>query len=403
MAEVAGSNPATPTTQLKVRRVVPTGVADPPESPPASEALVPAPTVNLESLAADIRVWARELGFQQVGIADVDLSAYAPDVRGWLARRFHGSMGYMERNLDKRLQPDELLEGTVRAISARMDYLPGAMPRHPQPKDGAYIARYAVGRDYHKTVRRRLAKLAKRIDEQVAGGRFRAFVDSAPVLEKPLAEKAGLGWVGKNTLLLNESAGSFFFLGEIFTNAPLPITPPEALAKDQCGACKACINVCPTGAIVAPKRLDARRCIAYLTIESKEPIPLELREAVGNRVFGCDDCQIVCPWNRYARLSAELDFAPRHGLADADLAELLTWSEATFLAKTQGMALRRINYRQWLRNLAVAAGNAAHDPRLVDLLRTRRADADAMVREHIDWALERQRRKGEAAATRAPA
>ena len=375
MAEVAGSNPATPTTQA----------------------------LDLQRLAQDIPLWAHGLGFQQVGIANVDLSAYAPDVRGWLARRFHGSMGYMERNLDKRLHPEQLLEGTVRVISARMDYLPGAMPRHPLPKSGAYIARYALGRDYHKTVRRRLAKLAKRIDEQVAAGRFRAFVDSAPVLEKPLAEKAGLGWVGKNTLLLNETAGSFFFIGEIFTNAPLPITAPEAQAKDRCGACKACINVCPTGAIVAPKRLDARRCIAYLTIESKEPIPLELREAVGNRVFGCDDCQIVCPWNRYARLSAELDFAPRHGLADADLVELLGWSEATFLAKTRGMALRRIDYRQWLRNLAVAAGNAEHDARLVALLRERRVQADEMVREHIDWALRRQEHKREASAARAPA
>ena len=375
MAEVAGSNPATPTTQA----------------------------LDLRRLAQDIPVWARDLGFQQVGIADVDLSAYAPDVQGWLTRRFHGSMGYMERNLDKRLHPEQLLEGTVRVISARMDYLPGAMPRHPLSQSGAYIARYALGRDYHKTVRRRLAKLAKRIDEQVAAGRFRAFVDSAPVLEKPLAEKAGLGWVGKNTLLLNETAGSFFFIGEIFTNAPLPVTAPDALAQDRCGACKACINVCPTGAIVAPKRLDARRCIAYLTIESKEPIPLELREAVGNRVFGCDDCQIVCPWNRYARLSAELDFAPRHGLADADLVELLGWSEATFLAKTRGMALRRINYRQWLRNLAVAAGNAEHDARLVALLRERRAQADEMVREHIDWALQRQERKREAGAVRNPA
>ncbi len=354
--------------------------------------------MHLERLAADIRVWARELGFQQMGIADVDLSAYAPAVRDWLARRFHGSMGYMERNLEKRLCPDKLLPGTVRVISARMDYLPGAVPKPPpQGGDGAYISRYALGRDYHKTVRRRLVRLAKRIDEQVAEGQFRAFVDSAPVLEKPLAEKAGLGWVGKHTLLLNEAAGSFFFIGEIFTNAPLPVTPARELAADRCGACKACINICPTNAIIAPKQLDARRCIAYLTIESKDAMPLELREAVGNRVFGCDDCQAVCPWNRFARMSAEMDFAPRHGLEDADLAELLGWDEATFLAKTQGMALRRINYRQWLRNLAVAAGNAAHSPRLVALLRARRGQADDMVREHIDWALERQEAKRETA------
>ena len=353
--------------------------------------------MDFPRLAADIRVWAKELGFQQVGITDVDLSASAPDVREWLARRFHGSMGYMERNLDKRLHPDQLLEGTVRVISARMDYLASHPPRRPAAAGSAYIARYALGRDYHKTVRCRLARLAKRIDAQVANGRFRAFVDSAPVLEKPLAEKAGLGWVGKNTLLLNEAAGSFFFIGEIFTNAPLPVTLAAAKAQDRCGACRACISVCPTGAIVAPKRLDARRCIAYLTIESKEAIPLALRAALGNRVFGCDDCQLVCPWNRFARASAELDFAPRHGLDDASLAELLTWNEAAFLEKTRGMALRRINYRQWLRNLAVAAGNAPHDPRLVSLLRERRPDADDMVREHIDWALGRQAHKAGAA------
>ena len=346
--------------------------------------------MNLQRIAADIRLWARELGFQQVGIADADLSAYAADVRRWLAEKFHGDMGYMERNLDKRLHPQRLLPETARVISARMDYLAEARPRMPEPASGrAYIARYALGRDYHKTVRRRLAALAERIDERVANGRFRAFADSAPVLEKPLAEKAGLGWIGKNTLLLNETAGSFFFLGEIFTNAPLPTTTPAEQARDRCGACKACINVCPTGAIVGPKRLDARRCIAYLTIESKGAIPPALRAAVGNRVFGCDDCQLVCPWNRYAQRAAEADFAPRHGLDDARLEALLRWNEAEFLARTRGMALRRINFQQWLRNLAVAAGNAAPNAKLIAPLRARRGEAGEMAREHIDWALAR--------------
>ena len=345
--------------------------------------------MDLDELAADIRAWASELGFQQVGIADTDLSRCAPDLRRWIARGLHGTMGYMGRNVDKRLHPERLVDSTIRIISARMDYMSGdSMPPLPQNDGSAYVARYALGRDYHKTVRRRLARLAKRINAHVAGGSYRAFADSAPVLEKPLGEKAGLGWLGKNTLLLNEDAGSMFFLGEIYTNIPLPVSAGKA--PDQCGGCKACINVCPTGAILGPRRLDARKCISYLTIENKDAIPLQLRQGIGNRVFGCDDCQLVCPWNRYAKKTAEADFAPRHGLDDASLAELLGWDEATFSAKTEGMALRRVDYRQWVRNLAVAAGNAPHDEKLIDLLRRRRGDADDMVAEHIDWALARQ-------------
>ena len=345
--------------------------------------------VALNRLAADIEIWAQELGFAAVGVTDTDLSDYAPDVRRWLSRKLHGSMGYMARNLDKRLHPERLQGGTVRVISARMDYLTDVLPAIPAPGSAtAYVSRYALGRDYHKTIRRRLAKLARRIDRH-AGGRYRAFTDSAPVLEKPLGEKAGLGWIGKNTLLLNEDAGSLFFLGEIYTNLPLPVT--ERRASDRCGACRACLNACPTGAIVGPRQLNARRCISYLTIESDAAIPTELREAVGNRIFGCDDCQIVCPWNRYARKSAEADFAPRHGLDTARIAELLEWDEATFRARTEGMALRRIDYRQWVRNLAVAAGNATPSRTLVDRLETRRVGADPMVREHIDWALGRLR------------
>ena len=346
--------------------------------------------MDLDALADDIRVWALELGFQQVGISDTDLSGCAPDVRRWIAQGLHGTMGYMARNVDKRVHPERLFDSTIRIISARMDYLPGdSMPPLPENDGSAYVARYALGRDYHKTVRRRLARLASRINARVGGGRYRAFADSAPVLEKPLADKAGIGWTGKNTLLLHEDAGSMFFLGEIYTNVPLPVS--DARARDQCGACKACINVCPTGAIVGARRLDARKCISYLTIEHKGSIPPELREAVGNRVFGCDDCQLVCPWNRYARKTGETEFAPRHGLDSASLAELLSWDESTFAAKTEGMALRRVNYRQWVRNLAVAAGNAPYREELVGLLRRRRVDADAMVAEHIDWALARQR------------
>ena len=346
--------------------------------------------MDFDELADDIRAWALELGFQQVGIADTDLSGCAPDLRRWIAQGLHGTMGYMARNVDKRLHPERLVDSTIRIISARMDYMSSdALPALPENDGSAYVARYALGRDYHKTVRRRLARLAKRINARVADGRYRAFADSAPVLEKPLAAKAGIGWMGKNTLVLNENAGSMFFLGEIYTNIPLPLS--TASAPDQCGACKACINVCPTGAILGPRRLDARKCISYLTIENKDAIPLHLREAVGNRVFGCDDCQLVCPWNRYAKKTAEADFAPRHGLDNARLADLLSWDETTFSARTEGMALRRVNYRQWVRNLAVAAGNAPYGEKLIDLLRRRREDADEMVTEHIDWALARQR------------
>ena len=346
--------------------------------------------VDYEALGREIEGWARELGFQQIGVADTNLDDYAPAYRRWLAERLHGDMGYLARNVDKRLAPGQLHPGTIRVITARMDYLGTTPPRAtdlPENDGRAVVARYGHGRDYHKTIRRRLAKLAARI-ETAAAGRFRAFTDSAPVLEKPLGEKSGLGWIGKNTLLLNEDAGSWFFLGEIYTDLPLPVTPPKP--QPGCGSCRACITVCPTQAIVAPGKLDARRCISYLTIEHKGSIPEALREPIGSRVFGCDDCQIVCPWNRFAKRSPEAEFAPRHGLDQTTIADLLGWDEATFLARTEGMAIRRVNYRQWVRNLAVAAGNAPADPAIVAALRERRKDADDMVREHIDWALARQ-------------
>jgi epoxyqueuosine reductase len=339
-------------------------------------------------LAQDIKHWGSELGFQQVAVSDPELGAYAADFVEWLARGFHGTMDYMARNQDKRLDPSALVPGTLRIISARMDYLqPDTEPVRilRQPETG-YVSRYALGRDYHKVVRRRLVKLAQRI-ETAAGGEFRAFADSAPVLEKPLAEKAGLGWIGKHSLLLNRDAGSWFFLGEIFTNLPLPVDEP---VTPQCGRCRACINVCPTGAIVGDRQLDATRCISFLTIEHRGSIPVALRAAMGNRIFGCDDCQLVCPWNRFAKYTAETDFRPRHGLERTPLLTLFRWSEQEFLDHTEGMALRRIDYRQWQRNVAIALGNAPYDAAAVATLRDRQRGAEPWLAEHFEWAIARQ-------------
>ena len=338
-----------------------------------------------------IENWAQELGFQQIGITHVDLSAHESHVREWLARGFHGEMGYMARNLEKRLHPERLEPETCAVISARMNYLAeGTEPlRVLQRPDQAYLSRYALGRDYHKVLRRRLAKLALRINDaaQALDARFRAFTDSAPVLEKALAENAGLGWMGKHSLLIHPDAGSWFFIGEIYTNLPLPET--SRAEADRCGACRACMNHCPTGAIVGDKIVDARRCISYLTIEHKGAIPLELRPLIGNRVFGCDDCQLCCPWNRDAPTTAEADFEPRHGLDAASLVELFRWDEATFLRRTEGSALRRTGYEGWRRNLAVALGNGPPTFEAKQALCDARQDASELVREHIDWALER--------------
>ncbi|MCY4094303.1 MAG: tRNA epoxyqueuosine(34) reductase QueG [Gammaproteobacteria bacterium] len=343
---------------------------------------------EIVSLQRQINGWAKELGFQQIGFTDTDLSTYTPDYRAWLAKRFYGDMNYMARNVAKRENPSDLLPGTVCIISARMDYLTEDNPRLNDDPNAANISRYALGRDYHKTVRKRLNQLAKRIERHV-DHQFRAFVDSAPVLEKPIAAKAGLGWIGKHTLVLNEEAGSFFFLGEIFTD--IPFKSSRDIKEDRCGACRACINVCPTKAIIGPHHLDARRCISYLTIEHKGSIPLEFRKAIGNRIFGCDDCQLICPWNRFARTSIETDFMPRHDLDNATLIDLLGWDEATFLTRTEGMALRRVNFSQWVRNLAVAAGNAEPSVDLKNTLRDQRTKAhergDEMCLEHLEWAL----------------
>ncbi len=344
------------------------------------------------ALAAAIAQWGRELGFQHVGIADTDLSVEEGHLRRWLAADRHGAMGYMARHGSARARPAELVPGTIRVITARMNYWPEAAA-DPQAVLGdstrAYVARYALGRDYHKVLRARLQQLADRIAE--AGGAFgyRVFTDTAPVMEVALAAKAGLGWRGKHTLLLTRDMGSYFFLGEIYTDLPLPPTPP---ASEHCGTCTACITACPTGAIVAPYELDARRCISYLTIELKESIPEELRPLIGNRVYGCDDCQLACPWNKFAQAAGEHDFrAVRHGLDDATLLELFAWTESEFDARMAGSAIRRIGYERWSRNLAVGLGNAPRDPAIVAALERRADDPSPLVREHVAWAIRRQR------------
>jgi len=346
--------------------------------------------LNLDTLAEQIKAWGTGLGFQQIAITDLDVSVYRERFERWLADGCHGEMKYLERRLDLRFHPSRLVAGSCRAIVARMDYLPPDTEpaKILERAELGYVSRYAVGRDYHKVVRGRLRALARKINAHTGSERLRAYTDSAPILEKALAEKAGLGWIGKHTLLLNRDAGSWFFLGEVLTDLPLPIDVGDV--KDQCGRCSACIAVCPTGAITAPRQLDARRCISYLTIEYKGSIPVELRALIGNRIFGCDDCQLVCPWNRFAQPSAEADFAPRHALDRTPLLTLFGWSEGEFLARTEGSALRRITYEQWQRNVAVALGNAPHDPRIVAALRWSRADASPLVAQHIDWALERQ-------------
>lgn len=338
--------------------------------------------------ANTIKEWGLKLGFQQVGITDADLSQYEPRVQTWLAKGLHGTMDYMEKHGVKRTRPAELVPNTIRIISVRMDYLPPntaifAMLNNPEK---AYISRYALGRDYHRLMRHRLAQLAEKITDVFAESGYRVFCDSAPVLEKPIAEKAGLGWIGKHTNLINSKAGSWFFLGEIFTDAPLIMDEP--ITKSHCGSCTACIDVCPTQAIIGPYQLDARRCIAYLTIELRGSIPVELRPLIGNRIYGCDDCQLVCPWNKFAKYTQEKDFHPRHNLAFATLLELFAWTEEEFLKKTEGSAIRRIGYECWLRNIAVALGNAPTHESIVSALQKRLHHSSDLVREHVVWALE---------------
>jgi len=331
--------------------------------------------------------WCHALGFQQVGVTGIDLETAEARLQAWLAKGFHGHMAYMQRHGSKRSRPAELVPGTMRVISVRMDYLPASQQEAAELLDHdsiAYVSRYALGRDYHKVMRQRLQRLAEQIAEVVGDFGYRAFVDSGPVLEKPLAEQAGLGWIGKHTNLIHRDAGSWFFLGELYTDLPLPVDEPET---SHCGTCTACLEVCPTRAIVAPYVLDARRCISYLTIELDGPIPEEFRKAIGNRIYGCDDCQLFCPWNKFATRSTEPDFAPRHGLDSATLVELFAWDEETFLERTAGSAIRRIGHERWLRNIAVALGNAATTPAVMHALESRRRHSSALVAEHVAWAM----------------
>ncbi|MCB1671888.1 MAG: tRNA epoxyqueuosine(34) reductase QueG [Pseudomonadales bacterium] len=346
--------------------------------------------LDIEKLAAEIRLWGAELGFQQVGFTDLDLARYRPHLETWLAQKFHGEMSYMARNHELRCDPARLVPGTLTVISVRMDYSRTAdnSLQFLDETSNAYIARYARGRDYHKLIRKRLQSLAARIEAAVGQFGYRAFVDSAPVLERALAEKAGLGWIGKNTMLINRSAGSWFFLGELFTDLPLPTDAP---ASGHCGSCRACLDICPTGAFVAPNQLDARRCISYLTIELKTSIPEALRPLIGNRIFGCDDCQLICPWNKFTSRTREADFSPRHSLDDIQLLELFEWTEEQFLSRTEGSAIRRTGYLGWLRNLAVALGNATSDIRIIAALERKAEHPSELVREHVAWALQRQR------------
>lgn len=389
-----------------------------------------------QTLADQIMVWGRELGFQQVGITDTDTGEHSQRLQEWLDKGYHGEMDWIQRHQPQRDNPELLVPNAMRIISARMDYLPENTQQIKTLKEAnnAYISRYALGRDYHKLIRKRLAQLGKKIEafcseheeittELKEGLSQRPFVDSAPVLEKAFGEKAGLGWIGKHTLLLNDTAGSWFFLGELITNLPLPLSKPDivndnnsprdkitnetitikeqqevtpkttmpATSINKCGDCTACLKICPTDAFVAPYKLDARRCISYLTIELKGSIPVEFREPMGNRVFGCDDCQLICPWNKWAKPTQEKDFIPRHSLDNTELTRLFLWSEEDYLKHTEGSAIRRLGYERWLRNLAIGLGNAEATPENIAALEARLNYPSAMVQEHIEWALNQLR------------
>lgn len=360
--------------------------------PNTEKSLTQRATGDMAQLAVQIKRYATTLGFTKTGVSDIDLAAHEGRLDAWLAAGRHGEMHYMERHGSRRARPAELVPGALRVISVRMDYYPetGRDAAHAVLDDAqrGFISRYALGRDYHKVMRRRLQQLADHVVSIAGPFGYRAFVDSAPVLEKALAEKAGLGWIGKHTNLISRDHGSWFFLGELFTDLPLPIDQP---AENHCGTCRACLDICPTQAIIAPYELDARRCISYLTIELRGSIPLELRPLIGNRIYGCDDCQLVCPWNRFATMTTQSDFLPRHGLDAPALLDLFGWSEEVFLQRTAGSAIRRIGYECWQRNIAVALGNCAPDERIIAALQARLTSPSALVREHVEWALERQR------------
>lgn len=347
----------------------------------------------LQQLSIKIKLWGKQLGFQQIGITDTQLSSAEQHLHHWLDQGYQGEMDYMHKHGLKRSRPDLLIAGTRSVISVRMDYLP--QPHHELENNledpvSAYISRYALGRDYHKVLRKRLQNLASRIQQEIGPFGYRAFVDSAPVMEKTLAEKAGLGWIGKHSNVINKQAGSWFFLGEIYTDLDLAIDQPAA---EHCGDCRQCLDICPTQAIVAPYQVDARRCVSYLTIELHGSIPVQLRPLIGNRIYGCDDCQLVCPWNRFAKLTDEQDFKPRQQLSSQDLLQVFAWDEQRFLKNTEGSAIRRIGYQRWLRNIAVALGNAPQSETIKLQLQKKLQQASELVREHILWALLKQTSK----------
>jgi epoxyqueuosine reductase len=345
--------------------------------------------MDYAALAQRIKHWGRELGFQAVGIASADHASAEPRLLDWLGKGWHGEMEYMARHGALRARPAELKPGTLSVISCRMDYGQDSAQGIDAQPDRAYIARYARGRDYHKVLRARLQALCERVEGEAGAFGYRVFTDSAPVLEVELAVQAGIGWRGKHTLLLDRSAGSWFFLGEVYCDLPLPADSPQT---ERCGTCERCIDICPTQAIRAPYQLDARRCISYLTIEHKSAIPEDLRPLIGNRVYGCDDCQLVCPWNRFARAAQEPDFAVRNGLDRATLVELFAWTEGQFDERLRGSPIRRIGYERWLRNLAVGLGNAPSSPDVIAALRARAGHPSELVREHVRWALARHER-----------
>ena len=356
-------------------------------------------TNDYAQLAADIKQLGAALGFTAIGIADTNLTEAEIGHQNWIKKGFHGDMDYMAKHGSKRTRPAELVPNTVRVISARLDYLPpSAADSWQTMQDGekAFVSRYSLGRDYHKVMRQKLQKLCDKIADLNPSFEYRVFTDSAPVLEVALAEKAGLGWRGKHTLLINKERGSWFFLGEIYTNLPLPI---DAKATNHCGSCSSCLEICPTKAIVAPYEVDARRCISYLTIELKTAIPVEFRPLIGNRVYGCDDCQLVCPWNKFAEVTQTPDFNVRNGLDDISLVECFSWSEAEFKQKMSGSAIYRIGYTQWLRNIAVGLGNAPSTPEVVNALKARENDASELLREHVVWALQQHQNSDKLSCT----
>lgn len=346
--------------------------------------------INDATIETKIKQIGLSLGFQKIGISDTNLDQQHQHYQQWIDNHYHGEMSYLMRNIDKRRQPERLVPNTLSVICVRLNYLPdeGDWPKKLlTKKDQAYISRYALGRDYHKLMRKRLQRFADRIETLVGKMGYRVFTDSAPVLEKALAQKAGIGWQGKHSNLLHREQGSWFFLGEIYTDLKLQC---DQAIDNHCGRCRTCLDVCPTKAIVAPYVVDARRCISYLTIEHKSSIPVEFRAAIGNRIYGCDDCQLFCPWNRFAKVTAEIDFGPRQGLDKISLLACLNWSKDDFETKTLGSAIRRIGYQSWIRNVVVALGNADHDPNIIAALKYQRDRHNTMIQEHIDWAIQQQ-------------